>query len=224
MTRPLQTALLGALGAAGILLLAARRDEAGTAPLKPLPFEPLPPYFDAPWWDQYFPTWEEPVSPLDPTAPAGLPSAHPNDRGQWDNQIRYASGLYGFPDPEGPLLFKAVITHESGFLESAKGDRTGAPAYRGDASYTGYCSLGLMQVNRCAHASLALRYDLRDGNQNILAGGELLLREVNLYWPDLERILIGYNGPAVAARGAPYSNQRYADSVLAWYGRLGGVV
>ncbi len=98
-------------------------------------------------------------------------------------------------------------------------DGEGVPAYRGDDFFAGYCSIGLMQVNRCAHPGLGVRYDLRKGDDNILAGASLLSPNWFAYPRDYDRIVIGYNGPAVAAAGPPYppSSKAYAKAVV---GRL----
>lgn len=145
--------------------------------------------------------WWWPTTPL-PSGGVEIVPPFPGGGRQWDNQVLYACNLYGMTDPLAPLAVKATIQHESGWREDARGDATpGTPAYRGDARYTGYCSIGLMQVNRCVHTGLAARYDLRDGNQNILAGCELLAAAYRLYMPDWERVFVAYNGPALAARG-----------------------
>ncbi len=139
---------------------------------------------------------------------------------QWDNQIVYACNQVRMRDVRAYLMVKAIIAHESGWNERARGDRrSGIPAYRGDNFFAGYCSIGLMQVNRCAHPGLGARYDLRKGDENILAGASLLAPNWFAYPRDYDRIAIGYNGPAVAAAGPPYppSSKAYAKAVV---GRL----
>jgi hypothetical protein len=141
-----------------------------------------------------------------PTMPLQLPGGH----NEWDNQIVYMAGLYGLSDPTAPLLVKAIIAHESAWNERARGDfytaiavRANPGAYRGEAFFAGYCSIGLMQVNRCAHPQLAAQYDLRDGNQAILAGGQILAGAYQAWWPDYRSVLARYNGsgPMAVAYG-----------------------
>ncbi len=136
---------------------------------------------------------------------------------QWDNQIVYACNQVRMRDVRAYLMVKAIIAHESGWNEQARGDRRrGVPAYRGDDFFAGYCSIGFMQVNRCAHPGLGVRYDLRKGDDNILAGASLLAPNWFAYPRDYDRIAIGYNGPAVAVAGPPYppSSKAYAKAVV----------
>ncbi len=146
-----------------------------------------------------------PPEPL-PTPGATTIAGEPHD---WDNQIVFAAMTYGMSRdaPAEYLLIKAIIQNESNFTELARGDAASCrdlaqpccQNYKGDPYFAGYASIGLMQVNRCAHLELADRYDLRDGNQNILAGVELLRVGYDAYWPDWRRVLAAYNGPAFAA-------------------------
>ncbi len=177
-----------------------------------------------------------PGTPQDtPPPPEPLPTGAPEIVGEpheWDNQIIFACMTYGLvrDAPAEYTLVKAIIKHESGFDEGARGDaptcRDNPPCcglYRGDAFYTGFASIGLMQINRCAHGD---RWgDLRDGNENILAGVQLLRVQYELYWPDWRRVVAGYNGPAFASlpdwetNPTPGARQvtRYADRVGAIY-------
>ncbi len=139
---------------------------------------------------------------------------------QWDNQIVYACNQVRMRDVRAYLMVQAIIAHESGWNERARGDRrSGILAYGGENFFAGYCSIGLMQVNRCARPGLGARYDLRKGDDNILAGASLLAPNWFAYSRDYDRIAIGYNGPAVAAAGPPYppSSKAYAKAVV---GRL----
>ena len=163
-------------------------------------------------WEEPSPTTERQSWPTVWNAPQV--GTYPGGHNEFDNQILYACNLYEMQDALAPLLVKAIIRHESGWNVYAAGDaQTGVPAYRGDTRFTNRCSIGLMQVNRCAHPTLAARLDLRDPNQNILAGAELLSIEYQKYWPNWERVMVGYNGPALAARGT--SSNAYSRAVAA---------
>lgn len=138
----------------------------------------------------------------------------------WDNQIVYACNQVRMHEPLAYLMVKAIVAHESAWNVRARGDRRKTvPAYKGDTFFVGFCSIGLMQVNRCAHPEIGDRYDLRNGNDNIVAGVSLLALNWFAYAGDYERIAVGYNGPAVAAAGPPYParSKAYARAVV---GRL----
>ena len=142
------------------------------------------------------PPWPLPDVGFAPVIAPPFPGGHE----EFDNQILYAVGLVGLTDPLAPLLVKAIIAHESGWNARALGDAG--------------CSKGLMQVNGCAHPSLDRdrggAYDLFEPNQNILAGTQLLAGAW-VWWPDWERVLVAYNGPALAQAGT--RSNRYSQAV-----------
>lgn len=228
MPQQLVLALAGLLLA--VLILRAR-DEGFELPELTFPFE-IPPLFpepveELPELSPAFPVDPSTAAPIFdlPTESQSWPSvwnapevgSYPGSHNEYDNQILYACNIHEMHDALAPLIVKAIITHESGWNASACGDRVaGTPVYRG--GFAGCCSIGLMQVNRCAHPGLAARLNLGNPNENILAGCELLAIEYRKYWPNLERVMVGYNGPALAARGI--SSNAYSRAVASHFRRL----
>jgi len=150
----------------------------------------------------------------DPVGEDPLPGGH----NEWDNQVRYACLLYGMTDPLAPVFMKAVIQRESGWNVRARGDYDPGrcpSAYRGDAFYAGYCSIGLMQVHRGFHPELAAAYDLRDGAEAILAGGQILAGAYRAWWPDWQRVYAQYNAGAGAAAAWPAVTEQVRRNVEA---------
>lgn len=149
-----------------------------------------------------------------PSNPVSNPTGDlPGGHNEWDNQIIYVCNLYGMTDALAPLYFKATIRHESGWIVDRVGDYALAGAglnaaicrqpYRGLQRTVGYCSLGLCQVNRAAHPDLAQQYNLFNGAENILAGGQILAGAYHDWWPDFERVRAQYQGGPGGARAWP---------------------
>lgn len=200
---PRQLELAAALGVLGLVGFLMSRE---FAPAPSADLEPLPDEFD-PW----LPALEGPY----PVVTGGPP--FPGGHNEWDDQILYVCNLYGMRDPLAPLLVKAIIEHESAHTWNPRirGDRGACGPYRGDGYYDGWCSIGLMQVHRPSHPDLANAYDLRDGNENILAGGQVLAGAYR-NWPDVSEVLQTYNGGAT--RNAQTAN--YAANVGATFRRF----
>lgn len=180
--------------------------------LVPIPGDPLTPILPVPSLPAGLDPVPIPGTPNLPTTPTEL-AGEPHF---YDNEIAYATQAVGFTDPFAPYAVKAIIAKESGWNPIARGDHKTCIAidpnavgccgpYMGDGYFTGYASVGLMQVNRCAHPDLATEYDLRDANQNIYAGCVVLL---GVYQAgDWIGTLARYNGSGPEA-------DAYAASVL----------
>jgi hypothetical protein len=147
--------------------------------------------------------------PMYPSPDPGLGAVIPGTPNDFDNQIIYALNQMGITDPLAYARLKAQIAVESGFIPNRVGDyrRAGNPGqYRGygpgtctraggaTVSSDGYCSLGLGQVNRCAHPDLAANYDLMDPNQNILAAAQVWAGCYQAQGGDLDATTRCYNG------------------------------
>lgn len=179
-------------------------------------------------------SWAAPVEVIDGGGFLEVPrvNALPGPHNEFDNQVRYAAALYGMTDPAAPIFLKAVIQQESGWNARARGDYDPARCpepYRGDAFYTGYCAIGLMQVHRYWQPALASSYDLRDPDQNILAGAQVLAAAYQRWWPDWRRVYAQYNAGAGAATAWPAVSAQvtaHVEAVGAIYRQLaaaGGV-
>lgn len=207
-----------AFGAAILALLAIREQEAALEEQAPELAADTPPFF-----------FEGDLSPIGDVGGGDLPPLSfadilrgpyyspspegglilsdplPGGHNEWDNQIRYVCGLYGMTDSLAPLYLKATIQVESAgtWNPRVRGDAGPCGPYRGDGYYDGWCSIGLMQVHRPSHPGLAASYDLRDGDQNLLAGGQVLAGAFHSWWPDYERVRAQYQGGPGGARDWP---------------------
>ena len=148
--------------------------------------------------------------PVDATM-TPLPGGH----SEWDGVIRDAATNAGLPAETGPLMLKAIIEHESAHTWEPEilGDPSalcsGVYAVHPDGirngrrtSTAGFCSLGLMQINRYWNSIYADTYDLLDGPQNIAAGADLVAGLWNSF-QDWDRVLAAYNGGPDAGRSWP---------------------
>ena len=173
------------------------------------------------------------IAPDNPSPKDATPL--PGDPHDWDNQIRYAVSGQGLTDPLAPLLVKAIIDQETGgtWDPEVVGDYNpdlcptvyaphpygNLPRWQGGGrvSTAGYCSLGLMQVNRYYHRVTG---DLLSGGSNILIGTQILAawwRQYPAYW---RRAVAGYNGGEEAARFYPNVEPRVLNYVDAVESRL----
>lgn len=172
-------------------------------------------------------------APTDPTMPGPVLPGDPHD---WDNQIVAAMNAVGIADPVAQVRLKAIIAHESGFVVNIAGDYTGAPAQYGPygpgtcvdlngnaVSSAGYCSLGLGQVNRCAHPQYewgsgwvadVVGGDLLDPNDNILAAAQQFAACFNQVGGDLDAATRCYNGSGLTT----YAYLANVKAVLASWG------